>query len=143
MKKSFQLSSAGFTLIELMVAVAVVAILAAIALPNYASYIERGDRAAARAALFSAQQFMERFYAANDTYATDRAGVAVALPASLQSVPVESPKYNIAISAVAVNSYTLTATPRANNTKCGPLTITNTGVKGAPNATISIADCWK
>ncbi|NBW51465.1 MAG: prepilin-type N-terminal cleavage/methylation domain-containing protein [Betaproteobacteria bacterium] len=133
----------GFTLIELMVAVAVVAILTGIALPNYRSYMEKGDRAAARAALLGAQQFMERFYTANDTYAADRAGNAVSLPLSLQKAPAESPKYDLSISAVAANSYTLTATPRANNTKCGRLTITNTGVRGAPNATIPVADCWK
>lgn len=143
MKSACPNNCSGFTLIELMVAVAVVAILTGIALPSYRSYLEKGDRAAARAALLSAQQFMERFYTANDTYATDRAGAAVALPASLQRAPIESPKYDLVISAVAANSYTLTATPRADNTKCGALTLTNTGVKGAPNATIPTADCWK
>lgn len=135
-------SHQGFTLIELMITVAIVGILAAIALPSYTRYLEKGDRTAARAALLNAQQFMERFYATNDVYNQDRAGTAVALPASLSVAPAESPKYDLSISAVAANSYTLQATPRVA-TQCGRLTLTNTGVKGAPDATIPVAECWR
>ena len=70
-----RVTSNGFTLIELMITVAIVGILAAIALPSYLSYVQRGDRAAARAGLLEAQQFMERYYATNNTFA------AAALPA--------------------------------------------------------------
>ncbi len=132
----------GFTLIELMVVVAIVGILAAVALPSYRSYIERGDRASARAALMEAQQFMERFYAVNDSYSVDKTNANVALPARLAAVPNESPKYNLTISAVASNSYTLTATPINTVQKCGNLTLTNTGVKGNSGSG-SVSDCWK
>lgn len=142
-KKYSQFYSLGFSLIELMITVAVIGILTAVALPSYSAYIERGDRASASAALLSAQQFMERFYAANDTYATDRAGNAVALPANLRVAPAESPRYDLSISAVNGNSYTLTATPRANTTRCGSLTITNTGVKGISSAVATVAECWR
>lgn len=135
-------SNHGFTLIELMVVIAIVGILAAIALPSYTRYLEKGDRTAARAALLNAQQFMERFYTANDAYNQDRAGTAVALPASLSVAPAEAPKYDLSISASAANSYTLQAAPRAA-TQCGRLTLTNTGVKGAPDATIPVAECWR
>lgn len=132
----------GFTLIELMIVVAIIAMLAAVALPSYSSYVERGDRAAARAGLLEAQQFMERFYVANDSYALDKAGNAVALPARLQSVPAESPKYTLAVNAPAANSFTLTATPIRAVSRCGNLTLTNTGVRGITGSG-TVADCWK
>lgn len=132
----------GFTLIELMIVVAIVGMLAAVAFPSYTEYIRRGDRASARAALLEAAQFMERFYAVNSRYTTDAAGTTVvALPARLVAVPAESPKYDIALSAPAVNSYTLTATPRATD-KCSNLTLTNTGVKGTSSA-LTVQECWR
>lgn len=137
------LAIAGFTLIELMVVIAIVGILAAIALPSYQSSIQRGDRAAARATILEAQQFMERYYATNNTY------VGAVLPARFLSVPVESPKYNIAVAIVAgpPQTFRLTAAPINPVIKCGSLTVTNTGVKGvtvpgSPTAA-DIAECWR
>lgn len=132
----------GFTLIELMIVVAIVAILAAVALPSYRQYVERGDRAAARAGLLEAQQFMERFYAANDSYQTDKSGTTVALPVRLQNVPSESPKYTVSVNATAVNAYTLTAAPQQTVSSCGDLTLTNTGVKGISGSG-TVASCWR
>ena len=131
----------GFTLIELMIVVAIVGILAAIALPSYLSYVQRGDRAAARAGLLEAQQFMERYYATNNTF------VDAALPARLVDIPVGAAKYTISVGNLAAGTFTLTATPKTAVSKCGNLTLTHTGVKGVsvpstPTAA-EIAACWR
>lgn len=132
----------GFSLIELMIVVAIVGILSAVAFPSYREYVRRGDRASARAALLEAQQFMERYYAVNSRYTSDAAGtVVVALPARLTAVPADSPKYDISLSMPALSSYRLTATPRGAD-KCGNLTLTSSGVRGV-STTVPVAECWK
>jgi type IV pilus assembly protein PilE len=143
-RKPKRLVNSGFTLIELMIVVAIVGILLAIALPSYRAYVLRGDRAAARAAMLDAQQFMERFYATNNKFneTNDATPVAVALPARLLSVPPESPKYTLALSNLAANTFTITATPNVTDALCGALTLTHTGVKGN-GGTAGVAECWK
>ncbi|MBK9440323.1 MAG: prepilin-type N-terminal cleavage/methylation domain-containing protein [Comamonadaceae bacterium] len=134
----------GFTLIEVMIVVAIVAILAAVAYPSYTASIRRGDRAAARSALLDAQQFMERYYAANSRYSSDAAGTTEpTLPARLTAIPTDAPKYDLTVSAIALNSYTLTATPRGTSDTCGNLTLTNTGVKGRSGTEPSVEECWR
>ena len=137
----------GFTLIELMIVVAIVGILIAVALPSYRNYVLRGDRAAARAGLLDAQLFMERFYATNSSFARTVGASTddVALPSRLTSVPADSPKYTIGVStttAVTANTFLLEALPNGTDALCGTLTLTHTGVKGN-GGTGTVADCWK
>ena len=140
----------GFTLIELMIVVAVVAILAAIAYPSYQDSVRKSRRADARSVLLQAAQWMERFYTQNHSYAGG------ALPAGLTQAPVEGgPKYyNISLTncagaaTVTANTFTLRAVPIAGsaqaNDRCGALTLTNTGVRGVcVAAPPTVDECWR
>lgn len=142
-RSSLQRNS-GFTLIEVMVVVAIIGILSAVAFPSYTEYIRRGNRAEATAALLEAQQFMERYYAANNRYSTTVNGNPT-LPARLQTLPSSGgTRYTLGVAAT-VNTYTLTATPSGSMAadKCGALTITNTGVKGRSSTGPTVAECWR
>ena len=132
----------GFTLIELMITVAIVGILGAIAYPSYAEYVRRGHRAEARAGLLQAQQWLERAATATGTYPA-----TAGFPANLAKVPND--RYDITYAATGtpvITGFTLTATPKGaqNGDKCGAYTLTNTGLRGAYGATSGaiVTECW-
>ena len=140
----------GFTLIEVVIVMAIIAILSAVAFPSYTAYVARGKRADARGQLTQAAQFMQRFYAANDRYDVDRAGGTVtnAMPANLKRSPgdSESPQYDLTITATSV-AYTLTMAPASGrsmaNDPCGSFTLTSTGVRGVTGTSKTRDECWK
>ena len=142
MKRYLHKKQEGFTLIELMIVVAIVGILSAIAYPSYAEYVRRGHRADARAGLLQAQQWLERASTATGVYPT-------ALPGNLTWAGDATKRYTIGFAAGNTNAaFTLVATrkvgtPQATD-KCGDFTLTNTGTRGANNlsAGATAADCW-
>lgn len=132
---------AGFTLIELMIVVAVVAILAAIALPNYEEYVRRGRRAEAQTQILQAAQFLERQYTTSGSY-------TATLPTDLaQSPPTGAAYYTITVAtnAPANTTFALTAarTSRMSADKCGDFLLASTGEKSLANATVSADNCWR
>ena len=154
--------SRGFTLIELMIAVAVVGILAAIAYPSYQDSIRKSRRADAKGVLLQAAQWMERNYTENNCYHRNTPGtcstaaVTTTLPASVSKSPTDGANtyYNITLVAAGTtaNAFTLQAAPTSTGNQsadtCKTLTLTSTGVKGANDggSSLSAADittCWR
>ncbi|MBS0292418.1 MAG: type IV pilin protein [Proteobacteria bacterium] len=131
----------GFTLIELMIVVAVVGILSAIAYPSYTEYVRRGHRAEARAGLLQAAQWLERAATATGTYPA-----LASFPDALTKVPNNRYDIDYAPTGTPVASFTLTATPKGAQTgdKCGNYTLSNTGLRGANGVTTGtiVTDCW-
>ena len=129
---------AGFTLIELMIVVAVVAILAAIAVPSYQEQVRKSRRAQAKADIVEYVQMAERFFTVNNTY------VGFALPATVS--PREAgatARYNLAASTQTATQFVLTATatgPQASD-RCGNLSVSNTGLK-TESGSATLAECW-
>lgn len=149
----------GFTLIELMITVAIVAILAAIAYPSYRDSVDKGRRAEARANLTEAAQWMERFYAENYRYDQTVAGTASTTTFSKRFT--QSPKppgaaaYTLSLDAGSLTQSTASVVAQRTGVmsgdKCGDFVITHQGVKALQNynttkyasESAAIADCWK
>jgi type IV pilus assembly protein PilE len=139
-------STAGFTLIELMITCAVVAILAAIAYPSYKESVAKGHRAQAKTVMAQAQQWLERQYSENYNYGKTLDGTVIdstpggvfASQFGTAPLPGEgAANYNIAVTVAADGqSYSLTAARAGSMSqdRCGDYTITNTGRKSASNS---------
>lgn len=135
--------SSGFTLIELMIAVAIVGILSAIAYPSYQAYVQQARRADAQAALVELAQFMERHYTSKGGYLLNgNSGEAPALPFSNSPKDGGATAYNLSLTETTAQTYRLQAVPvnSMSGDTCGTFTIDHLGRKGSGGA---VAKCWK
>jgi len=121
----------GFTLIELMIVVAIVGILAAVAYPSYMSYLKKGNRSSAQAHLMDIAQSQQRYLLDARSYAPDLATLNMTTPSSV------SPYYTIGISPTPgpPPGFTATATPKAGTAQASDVTlsINDAGVKTPTN----------
>ena len=140
--KSFRVkSSRGFTLIEIMITVAIIGILAAVALPAYQNYVLRAGRTEGQAALMDISARLEQYYLGNKTYTTDIAG-------NLNTnTTTESNRYDIDVQACPAGTiatcYLITATAvnaQAADATCTTLTLNSSDVKGATGTDPDA--CW-
>ena len=126
--------NAGFTLLELMIAVVIVAILAAVAYPSYQSYVGRAYRAEAHSALHRLANLQEQYFLAQRQYAAD----LTLLGESNNPAVTAAGRYQIAAAVTAVG-FTLTATALSSQASlddgCPVLTLLANGVK-------TPLECW-
>lgn len=131
----FKQQSRGFTLIELMIVVAIVGILAAIAYPAYTSQVMKSQRSDAKSALLTAAQTLERCYTEYNAYNN----------ANCPALAATSPEgyYSIAATSLTASGYTLKATPISgavvSDSECATFSLDN---KGAKSSTPSGNQCW-
>lgn len=141
----------GFTLIELMITVAIIGILAAIAYPAYDDYIRRARRSEAKTILMEVAQWMERKYGTENCYTEAVAGAcSTNTPPALPLT--KSPKqgtamYRITVATASPNVFVLTATPATGSPMdgdaCTAFTIDNSGTRGFNPANAALyASCW-
>jgi len=138
----------GFSLIELMIVVVIIAILASFAIPSYLKYMQQGRRSDAMAAIAQDQGILERCYATTFDYTQEQAATPPAGCVTLQ--PLSPNKYyDIALvinGASPASSYTVTATPvaggpQASDTACAVMSVTSANVQ-TPAPAGGMTNCW-
>ncbi len=145
--------SSGFTLIELMIAIVIVGILAAIGYPSYQEHVQSTKRAECAGGLVGLAGAMERFFTKNNSYigagSAGGGGNTTGAPTIYDTqCPIDggTATYNLTIEAATASTFEVRAAPTGaqSGDKCGTLTLSNTGLKGISGADTGITpqDCW-
>jgi len=114
----------GFTLIELMIVISILAILLLVALPSYQNYVTKANRSAAQSDLLAAAQAMEKYYAINFTYAGAAAGTT--FPSEAPS-DAQDKLYDVSLPVADPNSFLIRAIPKGAQADDGRLEINHLG----------------
>ena len=136
MRKSKQ----GFTLIELMITVSIIAILAVIAIPSYVKHMQRSHRSDAMSALMRIAAEQEKFYFQNSRYGTQ---------AELGSPTTEDGWYTLSVSGNNATAFTATAVanstgPQFDDENCREFVVMSTGIRYELSAADAPRDdCWR
>jgi len=137
-------SSFGFTLIELMVTVAVVSILATIAVTSYTSQVQKSRRTEAKSALLDLAGREERLFSTTNAYSSDEAFLGYATVSTpMTNMNFGNGYYQLTAVATAT-TYTLTANPvgaQAGDAACGSFSVNQLGVQTV-SGTSTVASCW-
>lgn len=137
-------ASAGFTLAEVLIVVAIIGILTAIALPNYQAYLARGHRAEARGTLLTVAQYLERLRTERNSYRPG--GNAPVVPAALLRSPAQGAvRYTLSVTTPDGNAFQVTATPvgAMADDVCGALSVDHTGLRAFTGVDGSRVLCWE
>jgi type IV pilus assembly protein PilE len=139
----------GFTLIELMIAVAIVGILLRLALPAYNNSVKKSRRADAKTALLDFASREERFFATNNVYTSTATSLGYATGTTLTAaapMPIltgSTAYYNLSVAVTTgpPAAFTVSAVPTAAQASdsCGTYTLTNAGVQDSSSHS---PDCW-
>ncbi len=150
MKRPYNVNSSqpgrahGFTLIELMIVVAIVAILAAVAYPLYQNYLLRAHRTAAITTLLHIAGQEERYYSTHNAYATGLTGLGYA--ATGIQVPNSTAYYRVTLATNTAEDYIITASPvgsQKRDRQCQIFTLNGLGIKSIQGGTKSATQCWR
>jgi type IV pilus assembly protein PilE len=122
----------GFTLIELMVAIAIIALLVTIAYPSYLGYLKKGRRAAAQTFMSEVANKQSQYLLDNRNYAVNISDLSTSNALGVVTPSDVSPYYTVKVDPAAVTSpptFTITATPKGDQVSDGALTLDHTGAK--------------
>ncbi len=150
MQYHLQKQEAGFSLVELMVALVIVAILLSVALPGYRTYVQNGNRQAAHSFILTISESQQRFFTENKAFAEDLTGLGYATATididssgAVVATGSSSGIYRISFTGVTATAYSVQAVPlngQTGDTGCATLTVSSDGSRSASGT--HPAECW-
>lgn len=138
-------SSKGFTLLEMMVVIAVIGILAAIVYPNYDEYIKRGKRTEGQTFLTDLAARQERYFVQNNRYVTTEEKLSELYGLTLVELQSSTGLYVLSLDVGGADDggYVLTAVQQFTDRICGDLTLNALGDKGRTGSANNAEQCWR